>query len=260
MAMIELARLRLRSLVKIGLNSFVFLLGVACITLSATVIPIFVSEYNVLRLAPQVIAGQSFDSKMLESVLPPFPYSAQKCRASVLKATAIVRLRLLESAVALADRKLVSDLQGSLRLSVRNALSCSPTESFLWFLQYWLEVTQNGLNDRALQYLRMSYSLGPNEGWISVKRNGFALAIFNRLPEDLAAQVICEFVSLVRSEFYPEAVANLSGPGWPMREALIAALAPLGEKQRYQFSKSLRAEGFYVEIPGVVVVPRRPWN
>jgi hypothetical protein len=102
-------------------------------------------------------------------------------------------------------------------------------------LQYWLEVNENGFSNKALDYLRMSYVLGPNEGWISAKRNGFALAIYDQLPEDIAERVVPEFVSLVRSGFHPQAAANLAGPGWSKRETLVAALA--------------RVRGFALENP-----------
>jgi hypothetical protein len=235
-------------------------LGIACVAWGWNVFPVFVKQYNIQRLASAVIGGQSFDLKMLEGILPTAPLSAEECRASALKAAAIVRLRLSESATALADRKLVSDTRQSLRVSVRNALSCSPTESFLWFLQYWLEVTENGFGERALQHLRMSYMLGPNEGWISIKRNGFSLAVYSQLPEDIAAQVIPEFVSLVRSGFDLEAAANLAGPGWPIRKSLVAALAPLEESRRHDFSRLLRGQGIDLDVPGITPEPRRPWN
>jgi hypothetical protein len=224
------------------------------------VLPVFLQRYNIQRIAPQVINGQSFDSNFLESMLPPALNSADACQASLLNAAAIVRLRLYETAMAQAQRKLLSETMRSLREAVRSAVSCSPTQSFLWFVQYWLEVTQNGFSDKALESLRMSYVTGPNEGWISAKRNRFALVIYDQLPEDIAAQVVPEFVSLVRSGFYAQAVSNLSGPGWSKREVLIAALAPIPESRRDEFSRSLRAEGIYLDIPGIVPAERRPWN
>jgi hypothetical protein len=217
-------------------------------------------RYNVQRIAPQIISGQSFDTNFLESVLPTASHSASACQASLFNATAIVRLRLFESATANSERKLLSERMQSLREAVSRALSCSPTQPFLWFLQYWLEVSENGFSSKALDYLRMSYVLGPNEGWISAKRNGFSLAIYDQLPSDIAAWVVPEFVSLVGSGFYPQAVANLSGPGWPKRDALIAALAPIPVSRRDDFSKYLRAEGIYLDIPGIASIERRPWN
>ena len=242
------------------LSTVAFFSALACAAWGCTMLPAFMQRYNIQRIAPQVISGQSFDVNFLESLLPPASNSADICQASLLSAAAVVRLRLFESAVAHAERKLVSETMRSLRDAVARALSCGPTQPFLWFLHYWLEVNENGFSDRALGYLRMSYATGPNEGWISAKRNGFSLAIYDQLPEDIAAQVVPEFVSLVRSGFYSQAVANLSGPGWPKREALVAALAPIPESRRYEFSRYLRAEGIYLDIPGIVPVERRPWN
>ena len=155
--------------------------------------------------------------------------------------------------MAQAQRQLVSERMRSLRQAVRSALSCSPTQSFLWLLHYWLEVAENGSSERALQYLRMSYLAGPNEGWISAKRNGFSLAIYDQLPEDIAAHP--EFVSLVRSGFYAQAASNLSGPGWSTREVLIAALAPVREVRRHEFSKYLRPREF-LSISRVSILSR----
>jgi hypothetical protein len=247
-------------LFQIALRSLVVLSAAACVAWGYTVLPAFVQRYNIQRIAPQVIGGQSFDADFLTSLLPQAPASAESCQASLLNATAIVRLRLFESATAQADRKLAADRTRSLREAVRGALSCSPTQPFLWLLQYWLEVRENGFSKRALQHLGMSYTLGPNEGWISVKRNGLSLAIFDQLPEDIKTQVVLEFASLVRSVFYPEAFASLSGPGWAQREVLIAALADIPENRRDEFSRYLRTEGIYLDIPGVASVERRPWN
>jgi hypothetical protein len=219
-----------------------------------------VSRYNVERIAPRVINGQSFDTKLLESTLVPTLNPSEICRASVLNAVVIVRLRLYETASSNAERTLVIGTIQSLREAVRRALRCSPTQPFLWFLQYWLEISEKGFSYDALKYLRMSYATGPNEGWVSAKRNGFSLAIYDLLPADIAAQVVPEFVSLVSSGFYAQAASNLSGPGWPKREVLIAALAPVKESRRHEFSKYLRAEGIYLDIPGLVPVSRRPWN
>ena len=260
MATTKLASEFFRKPVHILFCLLVVCLSLCCAAWGWTVLPIFFEQYRVEGLAPRVIGGQVFPSKLLESVVPLVPFTADVCRASALKATVIVQLRLLEAATALPDRELVESIQKKLRISVREALSCSPTESFLWLLHYWLQVSQNGFDKKMLQYLRMSYALGANEGWISIKRNGLSLAIYDRLPEDMTTQVVAEFVSLVRSDFMSEAVANLSGPGWPKREVLIAALAHVDERRRYQFSKSLRAEGIYLDIPGVIPAPRRPWN
>jgi hypothetical protein len=251
-----------RAFPQITLGALVILSAAACVAWGWTVLPIFMQRYNVQRIAPQVINGQSFDTTLLESILPPPAAlkSADACQASLLNAAAIVRLRLFESATAHAERKLLSETMQSLREAVRSALTCSPTQPFPWFLQYWLEVSENGFSDIAVQYLRMSYVLGPNEGWISAKRNGFSLAIYDQLPKDIAAQVVPEFVSLVRSGFYTEAVSNLSGPGWSKREVLVAALAPIPESRRYEFAKYLRSEGIYLDIPGLVPIDWRPWN
>ena len=45
---------------------------------------------------------------------------------------------------------------------------------FLWFALFWLENMQFGFRDESIRYLEQSYELGPSEGWIALKRNGYA--------------------------------------------------------------------------------------
>ena len=242
------------------MTALLILSGAACVAWGLILLPVLAEHYSVQRIAPRVISGQGFDAALLESAVLKGSRSSDVCHPPALNAVAIIRLRQYETVNAGAERKLTSEAINTLRESVHAALSCSPTLPFLWFLKYWLEVVENGFSAKALEYLRMSYKLGPNEGWISALRNRFSLAVYDQLPEDLAARVVPEFVSLVRSGFYAQAASNLSGPGWQKREVLLAALAPLTERRRYEFAKHLRAGGIYVDIPGLISPPRRPWN
>jgi hypothetical protein len=69
----------------------------------------------------------------------------------------------------------------------------------------------------------MSYLAGPNEGWISAKRNGFSLAIYDQLPEDIAAQIVPEFVSLVDWEIWFLAISasKTMAEGCPVSYATV---------------------------------------
>ena len=58
---------------------------------------------------------------------------------------------------------------------------------------------KHGLTTSSVNYLRLSYRLGPNESWIALWRNKLAFALFERLPADLSKQAIDEFVGLLNT-------------------------------------------------------------
>jgi hypothetical protein len=104
----------------------------------------------------------------------------------------------------------------------------------------------------------MSYRLGPNEGWVALKRNPIAFANFDWLPSDLAEDGISEFVGLVRSQRFFDAAANiLVGPAWRVRDQVLPRLAELSERDRKTFAQVLQSRGYDVSIPGIQLQKHR---
>jgi hypothetical protein len=168
-------------------------------------------------------------------------------------------LRLTE--IDLTDRRQLTDSElSSIDDLVRKALICSPSDAFLWLILYNVEVARNGFRPEYLKYLRMSYRLGPNEGWIILKRNYFLLSQFKWLSSDLREKVIDEFVGLVDREFYKEAVEFFMGPGRSIENQLLERLLSLEERRRGSFASALRAQGYTGDLPWSESIAARPWQ
>jgi hypothetical protein len=143
---------------------------------------------------------------------------------------------------------------------IRKSLASAPADPFLWTVLFWLENTQKGFKRDRLEYLQMSYLLGPNEGWIGVKRSRFAFALFRSLPPDLAEKTVREFARLVGSNYHSQAADILGGPGWPIRSILLAGLKDVDEESLQVFSKTLYRRGYNLQVPGVDRPEWRPWH
>jgi hypothetical protein len=247
---------------KILLVGFLLFAGALGIVAGAKTASIFWAQISLERYGPRIISGDYFDADLIAK-LDEAGISVDtglSCRASALRNLVFVRLRIFELASAASDRKGLLASGIVLRRTVRDALMCSPGDSFLWLVQYWLELNQSGLSAKALRFMEASYRYGPNEGWISAKRNRLALAIYDQLPGPLARSVIMEFALLVNSGFYREAVEIIAGPGSGRRDLLLAALASVDVNKRAEFARYLRGANIYQGVPGIISPSQRPWN
>jgi hypothetical protein len=236
-------------------------LGFLAVAWGTQAMAVFTPQVTIERVAAHVVNGDPFKPEVLATLMPQVEAAerAERCRPTALHSAAIIRTRIAEQ--ALFDGADIDASLLSLSDSIHRSLACSPADPFLWFVLYWVESNRNGFHADYLNYLRLSYQLGPNESWIALKRNRYALAVFQRLPPDLARKAITEFAGLLdTSFFYEETVAIFTGPGWPERALLLAGLKDVAQPQRQAFAKALYKLGYDVDVPGVARPDPRPWD
>jgi hypothetical protein len=238
------------------------MVGIAAMAWAANVLPVFWRQASVERIAGRITDYDKFNADSLQSFLPTIDVEEQSpyCRPELLHGASLVRMRLAEDAMAAGDRKAIDGRLAALQSTIERSLACAPTDAFLWVALAWLSDTTEGFRPEQLQYLRLSYQLGPNEGWIAARRNRVALSMFGRLPPDLADDAISEFAHMVDSWIYTDTIAILTGPGWPIHDRLLASLKDVGRQQREALAKALYERGYNVAVPGVAARNPRPWD
>lgn len=242
-------------------RAFLALLGLGGVVWGVASFPFFWQEQAVERTAAEIVDRATFKPGALVALVPSLERieTAGYCRPEALRSAAVIRLRLAEEALATADRDTrLARLEVADR-SVRSALSCAPSDAYLWMVLAWIDGVRPNGGEEQMAYLRLSYELGPNEGWIAVVRSRLALTMFRRLPADLADAAVSEFSRMVNSWLYWDSIAVVTGPGWPIHARLLAALENVGIRQREALAKELYSEGRDVVIPGVTLQERRPW-
>jgi hypothetical protein len=245
-----------------GFRLFIALIGIAAICWGITFISIDASEVTIDRIARRIVLGEVFkpETTLGFEGLAGAAERDISCRPNAIRSAAVIRVRLVQDAIAATDRLSIDRNLVALRSTIRRSLSCSPDDPFLWLVLYWVEASRTGLRPELIEYLSKSYELGPYEGWIGVKRNGLALAVFEKLPADLSEKVVAEFAVLLNSGFVAEMVANLSGPGWPVHDILVSRLATVKQGYREALANEMDRNGFSVQVPGVELREARPWN
>jgi hypothetical protein len=242
---------------------FVVIVGCAAGWWGIVVFPVFWQGSSTERIANRIIAGAPFKAGTLAKQIPILENTekAAYCRPAGLRSAAILRLRILEAATSANDRSNIDGSLKSLGDVIRSSLSCSPADPFLWAVLFWLENTRNGSDLTHLKYLRMSYQLGPNEGWITLKRNPIVLANFATLPPDLVEAGISEFVALVRSHLYNEAGDIVAGLTRPIRALLFTRLRDIKESDRQAFAGLLHERSLDdIPVPGTAPPLQHPWH
>jgi len=241
-------------------RTILVILGCAAVIWGMYALPVFARQASIEPVATHVIGGDPFRHEVLAAIMPQVEAAerAEQCRPAALRSAAIIRTRVAEQAII--DGEDIDAALSSLRNSIGRSLACSPTDPFLWVVLYWVECTESGFRPSYLEYLRLSYRLGPNEGWIGLRRDGLALSVFGQLPPDLAELAIDEFAKLLDSGFFDQTIAIITGPGWRERDLLLARLKGVPERNRQVFAKALYRLGYDVVVPGIVSPDARPWD
>lgn len=234
--------------------------GVLAVAWGVLFLPMFWREGPLDRLASRIAAGESFNPEVVRGSVANLasPLAGDWCRPGHARSVAVVNLYLLESANS--EPRLFGNRLDELRRSLDVALSCAPADPFLWLVLYSADSMREGFHPRFFEFLRMSYRLGPNEGWIALKRNRVAVAVFDALPSDLADKVLAEFRHMIASGIYGDAADILAVAGLAARARLLAGLEAVPLDQRRQFVKVLAAKGYDMAVPGVDKGEARPWR
>jgi hypothetical protein len=241
---------------------FALILGLGGIAWGATTFPLLWQHSLIEGISTHIIDRNTFKVDALTPLMPEVAATEQAefCRPEALRGAAVIRLRLAEEALMDGKRAIINGQLISLQDAIRHSLACSPTDPFLWVVLAWVENAREGFKPNQLQYIRLSYESGPNEGWVAVRRNRLALAIYERLPPDLADAATVEFARMIDSWLFDDTISIFTGPGWRIRDKLLKRIETVSARPREGFAKSLYEQGYDVAIPGITLGDPRPWH
>jgi hypothetical protein len=225
--------------------------------------PVFWHDATLDLTADRILDGEQFNREILQNLLTNTGLTEGTwARPETLRGAAIVRLRLAEQTSKADDSAGVIYDQLGVTASVQRSLATAPADPFLWLVLFRLKRMKDERSSSKADwaYLRMSYLVGPHEGWVSVKRNYIALAMLPELPQDVAEMAMTEFKDLVTSAYYDAAIKILVGPGWPIRDMLLRRLEDAPDEARRGFARSADREGYDIAVPGVERADPRPWR
>jgi hypothetical protein len=217
---------------------------------SAINFPSFLHRASNDRLATRILTGEVFKDDTIVRLLRTVDANRDRSRCDVpaLHTLAILQLKRFENAIA--ARVDDNESQIATHDAIVASLSCAPADPLLWLVLAWVGSQSNPRSGDAVAFLRLSYQLGPNEGWIAIKRNYIAFTMFDQLPADIADRALIEFRHLVTSGIYREAANIFLGPAWAQRESLLKKLTEIERFHRESFMNELSSRGYDVGVLG----------
>lgn len=237
------------------------LFGLSSALWSLTASPSFWQMMPARDAAARIVADERFKPHSLKEMLlhiesAPPPFVRQ---AGLLSATALISLLAQEDTLRRKAPEEADREADAARRRLTDALGVNPTNSYLWFMLYSVDLARIGAEPSTVAYLERSYALGPHEGWIARRRNRLALAALPMLTEFAQLAAISEYEEMVDADFIEEAALNLLGVGWPYRARLIAALVSADIVSKTLLYRRIEIEGIKLAIPGISI-DERPWR
>ena len=159
--------------------------------------PIFWHDARLEHTAYAITNGGQFKREVLQNLLADADLDKSWARPEALRSAAIVRFGLVEQASVADKQKPPGPLVDQLEASIRRSLSAAPADSFLWLALFLSTRMKEDRSKDDFGFLRMSYRVGPHEGWVAGRRNYIAFDHFPELPQDLADAAVTEFRDLV---------------------------------------------------------------
>ena len=244
-------------------RTFVCLLGLGAVVWGGLVFPFFWQQAPLNRVVSELLHGHAFKTQTLLDEAQHADAVAQSsfCNPTQLHNAVVLRLAILDEGIAAGNQTLIDSTYRPLYDASRTALSCMPADPFVWLTLFWLDAGKHGFDLDNANYLRLSYALGPNEGWIALSRSRIAFALFARLPTDLANDAIDDFINLVDTgQLYSETAAIFASAAPAVQSRIVAQFATAKPIPRRNFARMLYNRGLDVTIPGVDSRPARPWQ
>jgi hypothetical protein len=227
--------------IRLSLRASVMLVGLMGMAWGVSQFSALRQEATIKKIADRILRGDVYKNEILlkQASLVALTQRPQLCRPLTVRSAAVIRLRLAE----ISDNAALDPAKLAVQ-AIRNSLACSPADPFFWLALYALEPAA------PLNYLAESYRLGPNEGWIALKRNPIAFANFDELSEDLRRIVVQEFLRIVEMDAIADAMKIFVGPAWDHRELILSQIDQVPLPQRQRLQAALTSAGYDVLVPG----------
>ena len=207
-------------------------------------LPRLAAEYNRLQAAPTLLAisrrGEEISGTKIAMAAEKLENASSFANGNrtIFNALATADLAIYESFKSEGKGDEAYAALSRAQANLRKALKRAPGEANLWYLLAEARARSRGVDKKTVEYLRLSYLIGPREGWVAHRRLKFSLLLWPLLPKDTRAMVYREIRSLWSKHVYRRELARIylqaSESG---QKAMLAGIEKMGENEKVRFLK-----------------------
>ena len=169
-------------------------------------------------------------------------WDVSPCDNHAQRALLLMEIPLADAALRSGAASDYDERVRSLESRARQALGCTPRESFIWLVLFGLESGHGVLDQHAFDLLAMSYETSPNEAWIATRRIALAIPVVLAAPGPLQQKILGEFQDLVRTGFIElPARAYLRASG-SIRALLQSRIEQLDASRQKAFAEAVEKQ------------------
>lgn len=196
---------------------------------------------NLRDVESRLLRYETFSHATLASILAsPVSMASSPCDTHAQRALLLMEMPLAEAALRAGASDEFDRRINSLEHRAKQALGCTPRESFVWLLLFNLEALHGQLSEHAFNLLARSYETSPNEAWISIRRITVAMPLLLIASEPVRKLIILEFTQLIRNNFINDAARAYLAASPPVRKLLITEVDRLDITQQKSFTAAIQ--------------------
>jgi hypothetical protein len=162
------------------------------------------------------------------------------CDSHAQHALLLMEIPLADAALRSGAIDAFNQRTRSVEARAKQALTCTPRDSFVWLVLFGLQTAHGVLDEHAFDLLAMSYQTSPNEAWIAVRRILLAVPVLRSAPGPMREKILAEFQNLIVNGFVDMPARAYQNAPETVRRDLQARVEQLDTRKQKSFTEAVQ--------------------
>jgi hypothetical protein len=194
-----------------------------------------------IRIEQQLLHSEMFDiDRMAAAVRANAVGTSRGCDTHTQNALVLIEMRLADHALQSGSATDFENYSSSMQQRAEKGLACAPYTSFLWLAAFSGRLAHGQLDQRALEFLSMSYRTSSFEGWLMIRRLALVLPLTTVVSAPLREAILSEFMRCIEDGYVAEAARSYARAPLSAQQLLREQLGRTTAQKQTEFWGTLR--------------------
>lgn len=193
-----------------------------------------------IRIEQQLLHLEIFDvEEMASAVRANALETSWSCDTHTQMALVMIEMRLADHALHSGSVVEFENYSNSLQRRAELGLACAPYASFLWLAAFSSRLAHGQIDQRALEFLSMSYQTSSFEGWLMIRRLSLVLPLTMVVSPQLREVILSEFIRCIEDGYVAEAARSYARAPSSAQQLLRGQLGRTTAQKQAAFWRAL---------------------